>query len=115
MKLFGLEPIDQKEKPLQKLTESSIKLDAMDLGWLKDSFRPVEKMVGPEELKEKLHSAILEASEWFSTKIEGIAAGVSVDTVSVELGITVGGEIGFFAKGRADVAASFTVTLKVNK
>lgn len=115
MKIFGLAPLEHKEKALRTITEPSEKPGAVELEWLKPSFKPVEKTVDPVKLKEKLQSAIVEASEWFSTKIEGIAAGVTVDTVAVELGVTIGGEIGFFAKGRADVAASFTVTLKVKK
>lgn len=112
MKIFAFEPEnDQPQKP-SAVVESYGELEG--LGWGKPRFKPVETSLSPEQMRQKLHDAIREASSWFASKVEGIAEGITVETVAVELGVTIGGEIGLFAKGRADVAASFTVTLRVS-
>ena len=43
---------------------------------------------------------------------EGGSGGLALDTLEVQLGITVGGKVGFIAKGSVDIAGSITLTFK---
>jgi hypothetical protein len=113
MKIFAFEPEGAEPQKQPTVIEPGGEPEALIPEWVKRKFKPVEASLSPEQMKQKLHEALREASSWFASKVEGIAEGISVETVAVELGVTVGGEIGLFAKGRADVAASFTVTLRI--
>ena len=78
-----------------------------------ERWNPEEVTFDVGHMQAKLNDAIKEAGQWFSSKVEGLPERVHIDSVTVELGVTFGGEIGVFAKGRADIAGSINVTLKV--
>jgi hypothetical protein len=113
MQIFGLIPVDEKAKPKGTVVVPSGDPESLVPEWMSRGYKAVNQPISAEAIRTKLQGAIVEASNWLSTGVEGLAAGISVDSVAVELGVTIGGEIGLFAKGRTDIAASFTVTLKI--
>jgi hypothetical protein len=118
MQVFGFEPIaveaGKEVEGLQEPTGSSEGLAEVK-EWIVSRFRPVNASVNLTALKDKFNAAISEVAKVVKDQAVPLHEGIQLDTVSVELGVTAGGEIGFFAKGRMDIAASFSVTFKIHR
>jgi Trypsin-co-occurring domain 1 len=67
-----------------------------------------EARVDPKRIREQLE----QIRDDLAPMMNGGATGIPLKSVAVELGITVGGEVGFIVKATIEVGATITLTFE---
>ncbi len=75
---------------------------------------PIDERVDPSVLTEAYVACVDEIFRVIKARVRNEDGSIQVEKVTVNLGVTVGGKVGLFVQGRADVALAFEVEFKVS-
>ena len=123
MKLFGLAASDQDQREgasTGRAPESTLRPDtgtSQGLFGRRTGVMPVPVDVNLDngELKRQYEERLDEIFSLIKSRKGDSEGKIKVDTVTVKLGVDVGGTIGWFVEGRIDISLAFEVQFKVSE
>lgn len=77
--------------------------------------KPEAKEIPTEQLTKEYQARVDEIFQIINSKRADSSGKISVDKVTVKLGVEAGGKIGWFVEGRLDVSFAFEVEFKVSE